>query len=241
MKCKQKFTFLKNATKCGIRVRIFGEKMTKEENISFTKNNLINLIHGQVNLEGIEITLEQTRDILNNVNVTSIAPKDMCKLLCLQDGWNYLFDHISYKISMDFLKQLHKLISCADLSYLERGKIRNVDIRITGTQWKPDVPDSEKINEQLEELSEITDVIDRAISTGLYIMRTQMFRDGNKRIGMFLINKILIENGEGIFSIPIVLQEQWKRKLVDYYESNNDKDIKKFMHENCLKLKENLK
>lgn len=217
--------------------------MTKEENISFAKNNLTKIIHSQAILEGIEITLEQTRDILNNVNVTSVTPKNMCKILCLQDGWNYLFDHISdtYKITIEFIKQLHKLISYADLPYQDRGKLRNMSVGISGTKWKPDVPDFEKINRKLEELNEITDVIDRAFSIGLYIMRTQMFRDGNKRIGIFLINKILIENGEGIFSIPIELQEKWKCMLLGYYESNNDNAIRKFMYENCLKLKENLK
>ena len=41
-------------------------------------------------------------------------------------------------------------------------------------------------------------ITDRAIRTGLWLMRCQVFKDGNKRIGSFAINKILIENGKGI-------------------------------------------
>lgn len=32
-------------------------------------------------------------------------------------------------------------------------------------------------------------VTDRAVKTGLWLMRSQIFKDGNKRIGSFAINK----------------------------------------------------
>ena len=35
----------------------------------------------------------------------------------------------------------------------------------------------------------------------LWIMRRQMFIDGNKRVGMLFANKIMIDNGCGIITI----------------------------------------
>ena len=68
----------------------------------------------------------------------------------------------------------------------------------------------------------------------LWIMRTQIFKDGNKRVATLICNKILIENGKGIFSVPVELDGKFKTMLVKYYETNNMEDLKKWCYENCI-------
>lgn len=65
-------------------------------------------------------------------------------------------------------------------------------------------------------------------------MRCQVFKDGNKRIGSFAINKILIENGKGIFKVPVELDGTFKQMLVSYYESNNEDELATWIYNNCL-------
>lgn len=77
-------------------------------------------------------------------------------------------------------------------------------------------------------------ITDRALSVGLYIMRSQMFKDGNKRVGSFAANKILIANGKGIFNVPVKLDGLFKQKLVDYYESNDNEELKSWIVDHCL-------
>lgn len=58
--------------------------------------------------------------------------------------------------------------------------------------------------------------------------------DGNKRVGSFVINKILIENGRGIFNVPVEKDGQFKKMLVDFYESDDWEQIMQWICENCL-------
>ena len=84
------------------------------------------------------------------------------------------------------------------------------------------------------ELQDNPNVTDRAIRTGLWLMRCQVFKDGNKRIGSCAINKILIENGRGIFKVPVELDGTFKQMLVSYYESNNADELASWICDNCL-------
>lgn len=65
-------------------------------------------------------------------------------------------------------------------------------------------------------------------------MRSQIFKDGNKRIGSFAINKILIENRKGIFKVPVEIDGTFKQMLVSYYESNNADELAEWVYDNCL-------
>ena len=77
-------------------------------------------------------------------------------------------------------------------------------------------------------------VTDRAISVMLWIMRSQMFADGNKRVASMAGNKILIQNGRGIFSVPVELDGTFKTMLVKYYETNDMRSLKEWIYENCI-------
>lgn len=48
---------------------------------------------------------------------------------------------------------------------------------------------------------------EQAINVMLWVMQRQMFIDGNKRTAMLIANKLMIENGCGIISIPIEKQK----------------------------------
>ena len=74
---------------------------------------------------------------------------------------------------------------------------------------------------------------DRSIEALLYIMKKQIFLDGNKRTAVLFANHILIRNGKGLIVIPAELVNEYKKLLVQFYESNNKKEIKKFIKDNC--------
>ncbi len=52
----------------------------------------------------------------------------------------------------------------------------------------------------------------------LYLMRKQIFLDGNKRTAMLIANHIMIRNGRGVVTIPLRKQEEFKSKLINFYE-----------------------
>ena len=210
--------------------------MTVEENIFCAKRILIDSIYQQANLEGIGVTFAETQDIINNVNVDSISPKDISKVCCLRDGWKYLLDNIETDINLIFLEDIHNLIARFDVEYRYLGKIRKDEVMISGTSWRPSVPTEEDIDKLCDVLKSIDkyNVTDSAVNVGLYIMRMQPFKDGNKRVGSYAINKILIQNGKGIFNVPVEFDGKFKQLLVDYYASDDNSSIKSFIAENCI-------
>lgn len=60
----------------------------------------------------------------------------------------------------------------------------------------------------------------------LWIMRRQMFVDGNKRMIMLFANKIMINIGCGIIIISQNNQIKFYELLIKYYESKNKEELK---------------
>lgn len=44
----------------------------------------------------------------------------------------------------------------------------------------------------------------------------------------------MIKNGLGILSVPIDLIGQYFTHLIKYYETNDNKELKEFLLENCI-------
>lgn len=208
--------------------------MTQKENIEIAKRTLVDAIYKSANLEGIAVTYAQTIDILNNVNVASLKPAEINKVFCLRDAWHYTLDHINDEMNLGFLEEIHALVARADVEYYELGKIRTTDVMISGTAWRPELPDAERLHKELMDIMKMTGNTDKALSLMLWIMRNQIFRDGNKRVATVAANKILIENGCGIVAVPVELDGTFKQMLVNYYESNDANEIKLFLYEKCV-------
>ena len=208
--------------------------MTQKENIEIAKRTLVDAIYKSANLEGIAVTYAQTIDILNNVNVVSLKPAEINKVFCLRDAWHYTLDHINDEMNLGFLEEIHALVARADVEYYELGKIRTTDVMISGTAWRPELPDAERLHKELMEIMKMPGNTDKALSLMLWIMRNQIFRDGNKRVATVAANKILIENGCGIVAVPVELDGTFKQMLVNYYESNDANEIKLFLYEKCV-------
>ena len=208
--------------------------MTQKENIEIAKRTLVDAIYKSANLEGIAVTYAQTIDILNNVNVASLKPAEINKVFCLRDAWHYTLDHINDEMNLGFLEEIHALVARADVEYYELGKIRTTDVMISGTAWRPELPDVERLHEEMMDIMKMTGNTDKALSLMLWIMRNQIFRDGNKRVATVAANKILIENGCGIVAVPVELDGTFKQMLVNYYESNDANEMKLFLYEKCV-------
>ena len=208
--------------------------MTQRQNIEIAKRTLVDAIYKSANLEGIAVTYAQTIDILNNVNVASLKPNDINKVFCLRDAWHFTLDHINDEMNLGFLEELHLLVARPDLNHDELGKIRTEDVLISGTLWRPEIPDIERLHKELVEIMAMPSATDRALNLMLWIVRSQIFKDGNKRVATIASNKVLIENGCGIVAVPVELDGTFKQMLVNYYESNDNRAIKKFLYDKCM-------
>lgn len=208
--------------------------MKIEDNILMAKRVLVDSVYKSANLEGIAVTFAQTNDILNDVNVDNIKPSEIGKVCSLRDAWKYIIENIHQELHLGFIEEVHTLVSKTELEYQDLGVIRTTGVLISGTSWRPEIPNPGVLHQELQEILKIENVTDRAITVMLWIMRNQIFKDGNKRVATLISNKILIENGKGILSIPVELDGTFKTLLVRFYESNDMQEIKNWIYNNCI-------
>lgn len=207
--------------------------MSVEENIFLAKRNIIDNIYKSAKLEGIAVTFPQTEAICNGVSVGNLKVDDIVAINNLKHAWNFLFDTMNYpEVDFAYICKINKIIG-ANLIH-QSGYIRQFDVSIGGTTWKPKIPYKEEILEELNEIHKITNATQKAIVLMLYLMRRQIFSDGNKRTAILCANRVLISNGAGLVNIPIEFISEFKEKLIKYYETNEMKDIMDFIHKNCI-------
>ena len=207
--------------------------MTRESNIFLAKRDIVDLIWKSCHIEGINITFPETQRIYNGGNISRLRIDEIQTINNLKHAWNYLLNSLDTEDDINFIKSINSLIGS---NLIDRaGEIRIYEVKMGGTSWKPEIPDENKVKENLAAIKENSvSITDQAITKMLYLMKTQFFNDGNKRTSMLLANKILISNGKGILNVPIELDVKFGELLINYYETNDMEKIKRFFYENCL-------
>lgn len=206
--------------------------MTLEQNIFLAKRNLIDNIYASARLEGLNVTFPQTKTILEGVNVPNVKLDEIQCILNLRDAWRYIINNISTEFNLDFICKVNEHISRNES--LEWGKLRTGKVEITGAEYIPNVPEEEKVKEEVNKILQIQNPTERAIEYMLYGMRAQLFWDGNKRTSTVCANKIMIENGAGIIKVPETKLEQFNELLTEFYNTGKNTEIKEFIYENCI-------
>lgn len=207
--------------------------MTVEDNIFWAKRNIVDTIYKNAKLEGINVTFPDTQAIIEGGIINDLKSEDVDKVLAMKHAWEFIVDTVDYPLSYAYLCELHKL--CApDVPSSLRGKLRNVPVQIGGTEWQPTFPIESAIKEELSDCLAIENPTDRALTTMLWVMRRQMFLDGNKRTAMLMGNRILIENGCGIVALKESDLPEFGMKLIHFYETGDMEDVKKFVYENAI-------
>ncbi len=207
--------------------------MTQEENIFLAKRNIVDYIWKSANLEGIGVTYPDTQAIYNGMSVEGYSIDDINAVNDLKHAWQYLLEHINDELNLEYIKSVHRLLG--KFTVINAGAIRRDEVHIGGTDWIPAIPDEKEIEANISSITKGTESpLDKALDMVLYLMRTQMFLDGNKRIAMLIGNKIMIENGQGIITVAQKDIKEFYNLLVKYYETNDKSAIKQFLYENCI-------
>ncbi len=203
-------------------------------NLDFARANMKANIYDQAILEGVATTYPQTETIIENGKVNGMRVSDVQKILNLKHAWEFILDKDVIQVKTDFyiLSYIAGLVN--EGFYEQGGRIRGVPVAIGGSNYVPPIPNEVEIKEAISKIvSSNASNIDKAIDLCLYVMKTQIFNDGNKRAAVIFANHYLISQGEGLIVIPEKEVPEFKRLLVDYYEGKDTTTIKTFMKEKC--------
>lgn len=202
--------------------------------VTLAKRDIIDNIYRSARLEGIATTFIDTERIYNNMEISGFRADQIITIVNLKHAWWYLFDTLDIEPSFEYICGIHRLVGTT--LYEPAGRIRTVQVRIGGTAYLPEMPQEYFVKEAIRNLLLIEDHTTRALELMCYLMRSQIFIDGNKRTAMLIANQILISTGTGILSIPVDLIDEFKKLIVNFYETNNSDSLVQFLKKDCIQF-----
>lgn len=206
------------------------------QNLDFARANMKTNIYDQAVLEGVATSYPQTEDIIENGKVHGVSATDVQKILNLKHAWEFILDRDVIQSESDYHMLCHIAKLVNEGFFYDGGRIRGIPVKIGGTSYVPPLPIETVVIENINEIrTQEKEPVDIAIELCLYCMKTQVFKDGNKRTSIIFANHYLIARGMGFLVIPEKDVPEFKQLLVEYYEGESIEIIGKFMKERCWK------
>ena len=205
-------------------------------NLELARANIKAIIYDQAILEGVSTTFPDTESIIENGIVKNMKTNDVQKIINLKHAWEFILDKdvITAPSNYYLSSYIAKLVN--EGFYQEGGRIRGVPVTIGGTTYIPPMPVEYEVKDDIDSiLSSGKEKIDIAIELILYIMKTQVYNDGNKRTAVILGNHYMIANALGLIVIPFDKVAEFKEKLVLYYEDTDLESVKDFLKDCWVK------
>ncbi len=206
------------------------------QNLDFARANMKSNIYDQAVLEGVATSFPQTEDIIENGKVNGVSASDVQKILNLKHAWEFILDTdvIQSESNYHMLCHIAKLVN--EGFFFDGGRIRGIPVTIGGSSYVPPIPIESVVKENIDAICrQDKESIDIAIELCLYCMKTQVFKDGNKRASVIFANHYLIAHGMGFLVIPEKKVSEFKKLLVRFYEGESIEIISRFLHDNCWK------
>ncbi|MHB8097901.1 MAG: Fic family protein [Erysipelotrichaceae bacterium] len=222
----------KDLVKLGYQEQLLNQRVVL--NLDFARINIKSLIYDQAVLEGVATSFPQTEEIIENGKVSGVTASDIQKILNLKHAWEFILDKdvINFESNFQILSHIGKMIN--EGFYVDGGRIRSVPVTIGGCSYIPPIPMETVVIESINQIvnGDLSNIY-KAIQLCLYTMKTQVFKDGNKRSAIIFANHFLISKGEGILVVPEKQVSEFKRLLVKYYEGTDDTEIVDFLLTKC--------
>lgn len=205
-------------------------------NMDFVRANMKSIIYDQAVLEGVSTTFPDTELIIENGKVNNVSAEDVQKILNLKHAWEFVLDKdvIQSPTSYYVCQYIARLVN--EGFYYDGGRIRGVPVKIGGSSYIPPLPVEYEVKDKIEKIvAADASYVDIAIKLALYVMKTQIFNDGNKRTAIIFANHYLIAHGAGLMVVPENIVPEFKQLLVRYYEDIDAVAIKDFLKNQCYR------
>jgi Fic family protein len=207
-------------------------RMTREGNIFVAKRNIVDYIWKSARLEGVNVTFPETYAIYEQARLKDIDVDTVVTIINLKHAWNLLLGTIGRPLDLEYICALHAEVARGEA--VAWGALRTGRVGISGTDYLPPIPDAKKVRGEVTKILSISSPTERAITLMLWGMKSQLFWDGNKRTSMLAANKIMIENGCGIISVPTEHIQGFNAALTDYYTNDTFDFVSGFVYANCI-------
>ncbi len=204
----------------GIKQALFIAERMKEE-----------FVFNMAKAEGNSLTFAETQTVMTGFGVSGRPIKDINQVRHIQKGWEEIIQQVKNNIfSLDRLNfiLINELVSRDENP--ESGEFRQKQVLITGTKYVPTLPMLLRENFQFMIDSFMkNNQIESSFDLFLDTARNQFFGDGNKRTGQLMMNGVLMLNGFAPFTYPPERDEEFRDKILRFYETGEKKEMSLFI------------
>lgn len=202
------------------------------QNRFLARKNIVAMIHSISRLENVNTTFPQTQTIVEGMSVSGVSTDDVQVILNLKNAWQFALN-TDAPFDLALACKINGFVAYNES--LAWGELRSGRVGISGVGYVPLIPQPQEVEATLQTLAGLPQsATARALKTMYYMMRAQLFWDGNKRTAIICANYLLIAAGAGVLNISEMQLEQWNTLLSAFYESGNDTEITAWTYEHCL-------
>ena len=208
----------------------------REKALMLAQREVSVFVYDAVQLEGINFTLPEVQTLLQGVTVGGHKLSDQHIAVNQGEAWKRLFQMIRegvFELTSDCAKALHAVAGKEEA--LESGCFRSGSVLIAGTDYEHPAASElpKRFDQMIDSLKQKADIYDQAIHLFLTMARCQFFYDVNKRMGRFMMNGHLLNNGYPAINIPVSRQLEFNQLMLRFYESGDQTEMNTFVR-SCM-------
>lgn len=201
--------------------------LNTSEAAEFLRSSKLNLVYNIMGcFESIPVTFPETEDILKGKHPKQISSRDYLKIRSFASAVDLLSAAVAkglFEFSAPALKLLHKKAARHELSDNELGQFRVVGVKLGNLKYNP--PVSVALNKIWQkgmlDISRINDPLESAVTTFLWLSRTQFFANCNKRTSVLAMSGIQTSNLYPCTIFPKDDQKSFATEIRYFYETGN--------------------
>ena len=211
--------------------------LSRKESVYLLKKNIVELVYNAGKFEGLNTTLLQTEEIIKYNRANNVAVGDVLTVVNLKRGFEMLLNDVQEPL-IETSKRINRIVEAEDALF--SGEIRTGGLEVSTIQGRyvPPMLTENEVNNQYDEImnQDISET-EKALRLFLFISKNQIFWDGNKRTALLSANKVMLQRGLGILSIPETEFEIFNELLSIFYNSRSSEDelrLIEYMYLNCI-------
>ncbi|WP_439290850.1 Fic family protein [Lonepinella koalarum] len=206
--------------------------LTLQENRFLAKKNIVEVVHSISRLENVNTTFPQTQTIVSGMSVSGVSTDDVQVILNLKNAWQFILN-ADLPFNLAFACKINGFVAYNES--LAWGELRTGKVGISGVAYVPEIPNPQVVEQRFAQIiNQPISATEKALKLMYYLMRNQLFWDGNKRTAIICANYLLIQAGAGVLNINENQLEPWHELLSKFYESGDDTKIIEWTYQHCL-------
>lgn len=210
--------------------------LTRAQEQNLIEKNMPQLVYMASKYEHLGTTLLDTKAILFDLSVANVKPSAIRVILNLKDAYTYAASLSRVTdVTVDTVLHINLLVKGAGTTGAGQFRTKDVVVPLTNEEYQPPIPNPAETTTAIRALlTADTSTTDRALTLLLWLMRSQLFLDGNKRTALVAANALLFSDNRGLLAIPEDKLHWFDWQLEKFYKNGADASLKQWLFVNAL-------